>query len=379
MSELTNARCGHAGFRRQLMIGASVAALAASIYAPAIAVADDDTDRPTIWIELGGQLERLDDSVTPFAPSFFDTITSNGFKSPLEAGKRAIYSNGAEAQLSFAPEDSNWTFSGSVRYGRSNGDRVLHQQPKGQVTRFYFVNKYITKTAAARYAETKSKNAESHFIADFQAGKDVGLGMFGRDGASTINFGLRFAQFSEKWNATIRARPDVHLMPEEVAAGKYVPLTFYHQYFASAQRSAAFHGLGPSISWNASAQIEGDKHAGGIAFDWGMNAAVLFGRQKTRTHHQSSGSYHYYSADFKYRVVKQLAPRHGTGDRSHSVIVPNVGGFAGLSYNFPNAKVSVGYRGDFFFDAMDGGIDAAKKETRGFYGPFANISIGLGG
>jgi hypothetical protein len=37
------------------------------------------------------------------------------------------------------------------------------------------------------------------------------------------------------------------------------------------------------------------------------------------------------------------------------------------------------YRADFFFGAMDGGIDTAKKENVGFYGPFATISIGLGG
>jgi len=61
------------------------------------------------------------------------------------------------------------------------------------------------------------------------------------------------------------------------------------------------------------------------------------------------------------------------------VIVPNIGGFAGLSLRFPNAKVSFGYRADAFFGAMDGGIDARKTYDRDFYGPFATISIGLGG
>ena len=59
------------------------------------------------------------------------------------------------------------------------------------------------------------------------------------------------------------------------------------------------------------------------------------------------------------------------------VIVPNVGGFAGLSFRYADAKVSFGYRADFFFGAIDGGIDARKSETLGFYGPFATISIGL--
>ncbi len=51
----------------------------------------------------------------------------------------------------------------------------------------------------------------------------------------------------------------------------------------------------------------------------------------------------------------------------------------GLSYRYKNAKISFGYRADFLFGAMDGGIDSYKSETRGFYGPFATVSIGLGG
>ena len=66
-------------------------------------------------------------------------------------------------------------------------------------------------------------------------------------------------------------------------------------------------------------------------------------------------------------------------DRSRSVVVPNLGGFAGLSMNYPNAKVSFGYRADFFFGAMDTGIDARHSSNVGFHGPFATISIGLGG
>jgi hypothetical protein len=65
--------------------------------------------------------------------------------------------------------------------------------------------------------------------------------------------------------------------------------------------------------------------------------------------------------------------------RARTVAVPNVGGFAGVTYSFPNVKVSAGYRGDFFFGAMDTGFDTAKKSTIGFYGPFASIGIGIGG
>jgi hypothetical protein len=61
------------------------------------------------------------------------------------------------------------------------------------------------------------------------------------------------------------------------------------------------------------------------------------------------------------------------------VTVPNLGGFAGFSWQTSNAKVALGYRADFFFGAMDGGLDARKAETIGFYGPFASVSVGLGG
>ena len=61
------------------------------------------------------------------------------------------------------------------------------------------------------------------------------------------------------------------------------------------------------------------------------------------------------------------------------VAVPNVGALFGISYKYQNAKISFGYRADEFFGAMDGGIDTHKSENRGFNGPYATISIGLGG
>jgi hypothetical protein len=93
-----------------------------------------------------------------------------------------------------------------------------------------------------------------------------------------------------------------------------------------------------------------------------------------------------YHAKGKYQTVPRAiynVTYHGPATPDHtrvrSVIVPNVGGFAGLSFRVQNFKVSAGYRADLFFNAMDGGIDAHKSENVGFYGPFAMISIGLGG
>jgi hypothetical protein len=142
-----------------------------------------------------------------------------------------------------------------------------------------------------------------------------------------------------------------------------------------------FHGIGPSLSWNASAALAGNKQGGELALDWGINGAVLFGRQKARTSHTTQA----YSLPFTpyvqyvgyYYTKLYEHPHHST--RSRSVVVPNLGGFAGVSVKKYNAKVSLGYRADFFFGATDGGIDTAHRENIGFYGPFASVSIGLGG
>ena len=65
--------------------------------------------------------------------------------------------------------------------------------------------------------------------------------------------------------------------------------------------------------------------------------------------------------------------------RSRNATVPNLGGYIGASVRYQNAKISLGYRADEFFGAMDGGIDSRKSENLGLFGPYANISIGFGG
>jgi hypothetical protein len=121
-----------------------------------------------------------------------------------------------------------------------------------------------------------------------------------------------------------------------------------------------------------------DLERGQLALDWGVNASVLFGRQKAHIHHQTTGR------AYKGSFLGSGPPvSHYTNaaspNRSRSVVVPNVGALAGLSFNFPNAKVSLGYRADFFFNAMDMGIDTRNTSNVVFHGPFASISVGLGG
>jgi iron complex outermembrane recepter protein len=197
-------------------------------------------------------------------------------------------------------------------------------------------------------------------------------------GQSQFGFGVRFAQFASKQILDLRADPDFYIPSKIAQFTQFVE--HHHTYAVSSHMERNFRGLGPSLSWNASAFVLGSTDNGGMALDWGANAALLFGRQKAQGHHQTVGDY-YKTRPFKYTgiVSSRHIQRSGNPDRSRTVIVPNVGGFAGLSFRFPNAKVSLGYRADFFFGAMDGGIDTAHKENVGFYGPFATVSVGIGG
>jgi polyisoprenoid-binding protein YceI len=107
---------------------------------------------------------------------------------------------------------------------------------------------------------------------------------------------------------------------------------------------------------------------------------LLFGRQRTKVQHQTTGRYHHGS--FATHTVTRPVTFHPTPvdkTRSRNVTVPNVGGSVGVSWKLQNFKMSFGYKADFFFNAIDGGIDVRKEENRGFFGPFATIAIGLGG
>ncbi len=120
-----------------------------------------------------------------------------------------------EGKISFQPEDSDWVFSAAVNYGRSsNFKHVDHKRIKFTTTTY--------KTGAPQvrlsnllttddFADTQVHHRESHAVVDFSVGKDVGLGLFGRDGSSILSLGVRFAQFASKATFDVRARPDLQI------------------------------------------------------------------------------------------------------------------------------------------------------------------------
>lgn len=398
MSELINVSYSHRKQLGHLLTGVSALALAVAVTTTQ-SHAGEDVDHPTVWIDLGGQLEQMDNGRQAFSPPFVANMPDFLF-SPTAVQKPLHSSYGGEGAISLEPSGSDWVLSASIRFGRSNGQRQRHQEtPNAHVpVSFTFYGNDLNRTkypsSHVRFSDANVQQRQSHTVLDFQAGRDLGIGLFGRGGTSVLSAGVRFAQFSSSASVDLHAQPDVQYPSTPIhSIAAFVQfhsgdIFHFHDYAAIETESRSFHGIGPSVAWKASTPFVGSPEVGELTFDWGVNAAVLFGRRKASGHHQTTvhtyvkqgfenGAKTFVSA---FGTVSET--QHATGaafSRSQSVIVPNLGGFAGVSYLFPNARLSIGYRADFFFDAMDGGIDTHTSETRGLFGPFATISVGLGG
>jgi len=403
MSELITSRADGTDFRWGLLATASAMVLTA-YFASATRAQAEDTEHPTVWIDIGGQLERQTGQGDVVMPAFIANNPNSPAitpVSPLHFERPPLFSQGLEAKVTFEPDESGWQFSGAIRYGRSGGQRntipgkeVIHHGHYTAPPLIYYsyeLSRYVTilppkegyiTQRGREFAPTQTDQKQSHAIVDFMAGKDVGLGLFGKDSSTTIAAGLRFAQFSSKTSATIHAIPNVvfsyitrsFLHNRFPAYAFKFPVSSFHSYAAEVHAQRNFAGLGPSISWNASTPLLGSPDEEALTVDWGINAAVLFGRQRASGDHKTSGH-----AVGVYGTKSHYYSKAGSFDRSRRVAIPNLGAMLGMSVKFPNAKVSFGYRGDFFFGAMDTGNDDRKTKTVGFYGPFATVSIGLGG
>jgi iron complex outermembrane receptor protein len=374
MSEVINGQYNTRLLRWRLLATASVFALLGNSIGVANA-SDDESDHPIVWLELGGQFDVLEDPRQKLDPPFFAKVADAGFTSPLSLEKAPRFVMEESAKFSFTPENSDWIFSASVRYGRSGSKAYKHEEtnnPSGGLFR------KSPSNARFRYAETSTNDTETHDILDFMAGRDFGLGAFGRGGTSILSGGIRFAQFRSKSGMNVYSDPDYTNPNSKYHRGgpKY-----FHNFSASSHGEKSFTGVGPSISWDASTMLVGQAQNGEITLDWGLNGAVLFGRQKSVGYHQTKGKL--FTGYNIPPLGKYYNTKHYTHafpqNRSRMVAVPNVGAAAGLSFRYADAKVSFGYRADMFFGAMDGGLDTGKRENVGFYGPFASVSVGMGG
>ncbi|HEY5239046.1 MAG TPA: hypothetical protein VIJ62_11740, partial [Rhizomicrobium sp.] len=378
--ELVNTKRGNECFRRNLL--ANVSAIALLGYAVGMQPASaDDGDRPVVWVELGGQLERLDSAQTIFAPPFFAVAIPHVLAPMVDAQRQPSFGIGEQGKIAFEPEGSDWVVSASLRYGRSNGSKHLHYETDHKTHETIFGRTIIgTGHPLFRLGDGQVGSDESHMVLDFQAGKDVGLGLFGAQGKSIISAGVRFAQFTSRSDVNLHARPLYRSGPSYKASWFSAHAAYFQNNTAVLQAKRSTEAIGPMVSWDASVPVAGNGTHRSLTFDWGINAAILYGRQRARIHQQTTGAslYDYPLGNYPSKL-SGYTNKPADQNRARNVTIPNVGGFAGVSFRYLNAKVRFGYRGDFFFNAMDNGIDTRKSSTVGFYGPFATISIGIGG
>jgi hypothetical protein len=320
---MSNTAPRHQGFKWQLLSTVSAFAMFSLLSG---AQAQDGSsslvDGAHIWAEIGGQLTDYASNPT----TVFNDPTTPG--SAIFIGPSGGWDG--DAKFSFQPANSNWIFSAKVRYGRSNPKNFA---AVGTTTP-------ATTDSTQRYYSGFVSHKESHSMIDFTVGQDVGLGMFGQNGSSVVSFGVRFAQF--------QTRTDI---------GYYTGTQSSTSFSENARITRAFTGVGPMIAWDASAPLGGDFNSQ-LSIDWGADASVLFGKQKMTL----SAAY-------------STGPNY-TATRRKSATVPSVGGYLALSWHGgEGTKISLGYRADEYFKALDGGFDTAAKIDRAFYGPFIKIGI----
>jgi hypothetical protein len=375
MNELYNTTNATTRIRKTLLATASAVVLAAH----GEGAQGSDTDRPTVWIEGGSQFETIIGESDPFVPRLDAYTRALGFTSLTALEKPLGRTYGGEGSISFQPNGSDWVFTASARYGRVQTTRRSLDQKDVAGPQMLKGGGYLgpilpfTPSYKA-YGIGYSRNSEAHAIADFQVGKDIGIGLLGRGTDSIISFGIRYAQMSAASKGHSYGVPDISFAQttSTIFGLKYGVRTHFQRSFAFVERTDSLHALGPSLSLKNSTGLLGTVDGGQLALDWGVNAALLFGRQKAKISHHST-----VKRTGDAYIVNVYQPV--TQSRSRMVTVPNIGGFAGLSYRFPNAKLSAGYRADFFFGARDGGVETRNAIDVGFHGPFATISIGLGG
>ena len=232
---------------------------------------------------------------------------------------------GVGGEIGFQPACSPWSFLGRVRYGESNKDDDSH---------------YSTFDGGFGTA-ADADHREHHIVADLEIGRDVGLGAL-KDGMNLRLFaGLRFAHFKGK--------------------GSYNYSTWGGDaYDLDVKRE--FTGIGPRIGFDAMLPLSEQ-----FSLDLGAAGAVLFGKQK----YKAEGHYSTFSG----------ASGDTQDKRSKTVAVPNLEASAAFSWLISdNAKFSLGYRVDSYWDIYDNGLTFGHRDEgdRIIHGPFIKFTIGTG-
>ncbi|HVT23900.1 MAG TPA: TonB-dependent receptor [Rhizomicrobium sp.] len=366
-----------------------------------------DTDAlPRVWLQFGGNFNAVMnhdvigyDPTSAYAPNF-----PNGggptpdwpstLPTPPQLEKLPNMGFDWDGAATIQLPDSDWKLKAGIRYGRTARNKHFHKSAyAGTKTNIQFgpasypcsfIGQYYPQYLGACYhgfinefVDSRNISHESHVMLDFTLGKDVGLGSMG---SGTLSGGVRIAQFSEQTKVDIGANPNYHFYAT-------VGQKYHDNYDFTSDEKRNFHGMGPLVMWDANQVLWGMGDDAQITFDWGINAGVLFGEQKVVLHHTAQHCRHSGPGGGPFLAACDGAGIGGEDPQTHepdedisrstSATVPNLGGYLGASVRYRNSKLSLGYRADTFFNAVDGGQQTRDTFNRGFYGPYLNVSLGL--
>ena len=224
--------------------------------------------------------------------------------------------------LDYRIAGSPWHISAQFRYGRA-GDR-------NSAISGYFTAPGI----GSAYVVGNLNHKESHAVADFAVGHDIGIGT----GQAQLKFGVRVVDLSAKSTATGNVYPSHSPPPTQ----------------ESISFESRFVGAGPRGSIEGSQPI-----MGAWAIDYMGGVAYLYGT----------------------RSLNITASATGLGWGAFGVSdvtgIFNADASLGLSYAFSRtAKLTAGYRYDSYWGAMkmfDSNLNVVNND-RAYYGPFLRFT-----
>jgi len=315
--------------RGTLLASVSVIAIAvaaqsparAQTTAPSVSQLTQPLDRGKFWVAIEGGFSRFDGDGNGDLGLQYYYSPSNGWLKAVDGGWTGALEVGAH------PSGSPFDVVGRLRYERAKGNSTTSVYYPGYG--YYPMNREVD---------------ESHIIADFEVGRDVGIG---HNVKARLHAGLRFAHFDTRAEASY---------------------DFGSGYSFSAFDRSTFTGLGPRAGLDVSVPLS-DK----LSLDLKGSGAALFGRRTSNSFLGGlyPGSYGTYVYRFGYAA-----------SRSKFATVLNTEASAGLTYRFDHTALTLGYRVDAYWNVVErSGVLApgAIDGDRITHGPFARLKVELGG
>jgi iron complex outermembrane receptor protein len=348
-------------------------------------------------VEIGGGTNQFSADASNYSPDWLDEYSPT-FPLPAIQNEDLDWGDTRSVRVTYAPLRA-WKASATYRIGKSNGHSAGagYEAVGGGYSNSVCIP-VITPCAEPifrNYASSPDnhwrgavQDTEEHAIADFMAGKELGIGSFGARGFSMLSAGVRYAKLKSTSLVKTDGIPDRYVpMDFEVfdTSLTNLPRISSTRYSTTLDSKRSFGGWGPSVSWDTSLRLWGDDAQGHADLDWSVAGGVLFGKQDVD------------NAEKRWAELRVGGlPREGRGDRgtrtitslyddvvptsrTEDVTVPNVSLTLGVSYTIDRVKVSTGYSYDRFFDVIDGGIDEAQTFDRTIHGPYLKLSLGFGG